>query len=40
MPQADIGGSTGVENMQRKAKNGVDDKYHRMDENAIPRPRI
>ena len=25
--------------MRRKAKNGVDDKYHRMDGNAIPRPR-
>ena len=31
-------GSTGRECKQR-AKNGVDDKYHRMDGNAIRRPR-
>ena len=30
---------TGGEIKQRKAKNGVDDKYHRMDGNAIRRPR-
>ena len=28
-----------MKNKQRKAKNGVDDKYHRMDGNAIRRPR-
>ena len=38
-PKAAIGGSTGGENKQRKAKNGVDAKYHRMDGNAMRRPR-
>ena len=38
-PQAVVGGSTGGESKQRKANNGVDDKYHRMDGNAIRRPR-
>ena len=33
-PQADIGGSPQGGNKQRKAKNGVDDKHHRMDGNA------
>ena len=37
--QADIGGSTGWESKQRKANNGVDDKYHIIDGNAIRRPR-
>ena len=36
-PQAVVGGSTGGENKQRKAKNGVGDKHHRMDGNAIRR---
>ena len=31
--------STGWENKQRKDKNRVDDKYHRIDGNAIRRPR-
>ena len=31
--------STEGENKQRKAKNGVDDKYHGMDGNAIRKPR-
>ena len=34
-----LGGSTGGEKKQRKAKNGVDDKHHRMDRNALRRPR-
>ena len=38
-PQADIGGSIGGETKQRKAKTGVVDNHHRMDGNAIPRPR-
>ena len=38
-PQAAIGGSTGGETKQRKAKNGVVDKHHSMDGNAIRRPR-
>ena len=38
-PQAVVGGSTGGESKQRKAKNGVDDKYHRMDGDAIRRAR-
>ena len=31
--------ATGGEKKQRKAKNGVDDKYHRMNGNSIRRPR-
>ena len=38
-PHADIGGSTGGETKQRKAKNGVDNKHHRMDGNEIRRAR-
>ncbi len=38
-PQADIGGSPQGGNKQRKAKNGVDDKHHRVDGNAIRRAR-
>ena len=34
-----VGGSTGGENDQRIAKNGVDDKYRRMNGNEIRRPR-
>ena len=33
--RAVVGGSTGGKSKQRKAKNGVDDKYHRMNGNAI-----
>ena len=36
--RAVVGWSTGGESKQRKAKNGVDDKHHRMDGNAIRRP--
>ena len=35
-----MGGSTGGESKQRKAKNGVDDKYNSMGGNAIRRPRL
>ena len=34
-----VEGSTGGKKKQRKAKNGVDDKHHIMDGDAIRRPR-
>ena len=34
-PQAVVGGSTGGENMQRKAKNGVNDTHHRMEDGNV-----
>ena len=38
-PQAAMVGSTGGGNKQRKAKNEVVDKHHRMDGNENRRPR-